>query len=317
MPENDEIFTLIPEWAPVRAVAFAWPEQLPGAGREKAEVHLHAVRSLQALLNHLCLHYITVRLSGMRNVWIRDWAPVPVRARDGAVRLVKAKYRPRYLYREEAMPDDSAGRKLARVLNLPVVELPLVWDFGNLTHNGEGIGIVTERLLADNSGSYRREDIELLCGSMLGLEKLVVVPEEPGDPTGHIDGMVRFLDERTAAVASYPDAYPEGKAFMDEVAVQVERELGEGFRVARIPNGVPPAREEEGIPSAFDNHLNFLRLGNTILLPVYGIEEDGAAVASISRACIDITVSGIGPRHVDELSHRGGALSCISWVLFE
>jgi agmatine deiminase len=252
----------------------------------------------------------------MRDVWIRDWAPVQVCDRDGAARLVKAVYRPRYLNKHQARPDDAAGRALSEVVNLPVEELPLVWDFGNLTHNGEGVGIVTERLLSDNQESHSRADVERLCGSVLGLDRLVVIPEEPGDETGHIDGMVRFLDERTAAVGSYPDAYPEGKAFMDEVAEQVERELGEGFQVIRIPNGVPPDRAKEGIAGAFGNHLNFLRVGDTLFLPVYGIEEDGASVKAISGACSSIGVVGIGPRHIDELSHRGGVLNCISWILY-
>ncbi len=66
--------------------------------------------------------------------------------------------------------------------------MTLIHDWAPVpVRGGEGIGIVTERLLSDNAESHTREDIEELCGSVLGLQKLIVVPQEPGNETGHVD----------------------------------------------------------------------------------------------------------------------------------
>lgn len=55
-----------------------------------------------------------------------------------------------------------------------------------------------------------------LLREKLNITRLIVIPEEPGDETGHVDGMVRFLSPETVAVGSYPPEWKEGNRFMIE-----------------------------------------------------------------------------------------------------
>ena len=57
-------------------------------------------------------------------------------------------------------------------------------------------------------------------------------------------------------------------------------------------------------------YINFLQVGNLILVPQLGIPEDEQALEQLSKALPDCEVVGIPAL---ETVRRGGALNCISW----
>jgi agmatine deiminase len=162
------------------------------------------VRKYNKKINILCLI-----IPEVDDIWIRDWGPIPAVDSTGKTVAIKAIYKPRYLsksatYKARAFADDIAGRKLAALLGLPAIDIPLIWDIGNLTHNGEGTAIVTNRLIDDNKDTFTESQIRALLRETLNIIRLIILPEESEDETGHIDGMVRFLDPKTVAVGAYP-----------------------------------------------------------------------------------------------------------------
>lgn len=253
------------------------------------------------------------------DIWIRDWAPVPMKHDMGYSFLVKAKYNPRYLrekYPEYAEADNNAGCALAKKLDLALFDIPLIWDIGNFTHNGVGLAIVTKRILDDNEDSHITDkNIQKIFYDRLGIEKLVIIEEEPGDATGHIDGTVRFLNGKTLAVARYPDEYIAENQFCDNLAKNLEYLLGNEFSIIRLPNGPIDERMIEGIPSAVGNHLNFLSISKYIFMPCYGMEEDAYAIQILEQACPDIEIIPIRSKEILKLAQRGGVFNCISWGL--
>lgn len=256
-------------------------------------------------------------ISMVSDIWIRDWAPVPIKHDMNYSFLVKAKYNPRYLqdkYPEYAVADHNAGFALAKKLNLALFDMPVIWDIGNFTHNGMGLAIVTRRILDDNKDSdITEKNIQQIFYDRLGIERLVIIEEEPGDATGHIDGTVRFLNEKTLAVARYPDEYNTENQFCDNLAKNLEYLLGNEFSIIRLPNGPIDERMIEGIPSAVGNHLNFLRIGNYLFMPCYGIKEDDHAIGILKEACLGIEIVTIRSKEIIKLAQRGGVLNCISW----
>lgn len=58
------------------------------------------------------------------------------------------------------------------------------------------------------------------------------------------------------------------------------------------------------------SYINFLKVGNLILVPQLGIPEDEQALEQISKALPNCKVVGIPAL---EAVRRGGALNCISW----
>jgi len=103
---------------------------------------------------------------------------------------------------------------------------------------------------------------------------------------------------------------------MDCIAEKLRKELGEKYRIIRIPNGLPPDEKSEGIASAVGNHINFLRLGNKLLLPYYGIPEDEIAREVLQNALPDIEVIPVDIPGIKKLASKGGVLNCITWCYF-
>lgn len=329
-------FTALPDWK-TRSVFFVWPLGLTGRnllvnayrdiiGHIPPEIDIHIIIRDESYKDGAIKKIRRVRpegplsfhvIPGVMDIWIRDWAPVPVSNLGGETELVKATYKPAYLsgkYAHYATADDKAGHALSSVLNLKTVDLPLAWDIGNFTHNGNGTAIVTRRIFGDNPHATKN-DIEDLFHARLGIDRLVLIDPEPEDPTGHVDGTVRFLGENIIAVASYPDDHVLENRFCDELARSLSSSLGENIHVVRIPNGPIDDYEIEGIPSASGNHLNFLRIDEYLFMPCYGIAEDELAMQAINHHCPDINVVPVTSRYMITLARRGGVLDCVSWCV--
>lgn len=248
-------------------------------------------------------------LGSMRDIWIRDWAPLVVESSGGSLVAVKPIYRPRYSP-EMAAFDDRAGAELARALGLALRPLNLIWDLGNLTHNRAGIAVATRQLLEDNRECSESELRESLRRE-LGIEHLVLVPWEPYDVVRHVDGIARFVAEDKILVGSYPPEYSVAR-FMDRLAARLRRALKPHVEVLRISNAMPSDRSREGIPSAEGNYVNFLRSGDLVCLPQYGLPEDDLAFTDLTAA---LPQCKIIRAQANALADLGGVFNCISWNL--
>jgi agmatine/peptidylarginine deiminase len=122
-------------------------------------------------------------------------------------------------------------------------------------------------------------------------------------------------------VGKYPDRYQyapglvgegdyqAGKKHLDGIAEQL---AGAGLEVFRMENAIPndAIASRSDIGSAFGNYVNFLRVGNTIFMPQYGLEElDRKACEMIEH--LGFSVSRIGGR-IGCLADEGGVLNCVT-----
>lgn len=247
------------------------------------------------------------------DIWIRDWSPLCAVDDSGKSIYLKAKYSPAYLDYNEAEPCDNAGQVLAGLSNDENIKFPLVWDLGNITHNGNGTAIVTKRIISDNEG-FSEKGIQDLFNQMLGITKLIFIDEEPGDTTGHVDGLIRFIGENRLVISRYPKNCVEENRFIDGIKNQIHKELGNSFEIIEIFNGLFIDETDEGIPSSFGNHINYLHLGSSLLVPIYGIDSDQTALSAFNKALSHIKII---PVESSALSHKGGVLNCISWTLYD
>lgn len=101
--------------------------------------------------------------------------------------------------------DDKAGIQIGGMKTklIKVSNTRIIIDGGNLTHNGEGFGICTNRVIADNEYLFQDKIIEILKKNVF-LKELLLIPSEFGDNTGHVDGINRFISKYTVIVSDYP-----------------------------------------------------------------------------------------------------------------
>lgn len=82
----------------------------------------------------------------------------------------------------------------------------------------------------------------------------------------------------------------------------------------KILNGSIVDKKSEGIASAHDNHMNFLRIGKYLFLPCYDIPEDRDAWTAIRKARKNLKIIRVDVPGLNSLAGLGEVLNCISWA---
>jgi agmatine deiminase len=334
---------LIPDWHKPRSLVLVWPEKLYDRTKlipfykkfitllpsgleltlvlKNKEIEKRISSELQQINSGITIKYHVIPI--VEDIWIRDWAPFIGVDKEGNKVAAKMIYDPPYFEEKDrkfAESDDNAGYEIAEYFKYEILEYPAIWDGGNLTHNGNNYGIVTEGLLDDKY--MRDENIWSVIGNVQ-LEELEAVENEPGDITGHTDGFIRFIDKKTLMIAAYPDEYYKGEQVISEDELTESREFmdslaeqyAEEFNIIRVTNSIPSSKITEGMPSAIGNYINFLRLGDKVLIPQYGLKEDESAYNEFVKFFGKTNVIKIS-KDISKLADLGGVLNCFSWVAF-
>ena len=230
------------------------------------------------------------------SIWIRDYGPLVVNGPRGP-RVVDL------YYNAGRSRDDRLSAVLAERWNLPVDELPLQAEGGNLQSDGAGTCLTSEALL-DVNGIRAADAGEILSG-YFGCDKTVVVPPLYGEPTGHVDMLATITGPREAIVGAYPAGEDPANAARLDIAASRLRHAG--FTVRRVP--MPTNRD-----SVFRSHTNSLALGDAVLVPVYQQDRSSRARALevFREAYPGRTVL---PIDATELIRWSGAIHCITMTI--
>lgn len=263
-----------------------------------------------------------VEYPDLSDIWVRDYAPLTV-SEMGMVYPVKFKYDPSYIpkkFKHYVELDDKVGSLLGKeYINGGEHSLYFRWDMGNLTHNGKGTAIISNRLISDNESVNFEYELKSMLHVFLGFSRIIFIPVEPGDETGHVDGVVRFIDDKVLVVGEYP-RHSENHNFMEILAKNLKEDLGDDYTILRLKNGEPEDYESEGIGSAVGNHMNFLRINDFILFPYYGDEISKQPLqdfqSNLQKNNLNIRVIPVDLQEINKLAKKGGVLNCISWQVF-
>jgi agmatine deiminase len=233
-----------------------------------------------------------------KDVWLRDFAPIQSTLRS----FVQFEYRPDYLKGySNTVTSPQVFKRLSFLTNIRNSQLTI--DGGNLVSDGSA-AILTDKVFEENP-DHSRKEIERELKAKLTVKRLIFIPQEPGDPIGHADGMVRFIGKGQVVASDYSES---DKTFDDELMnVLVKHDLA----IERLPY-VPTEPLGKGIPSAVGNYVNFLRVGNLIFMPAYGLPEDRRAATRIASYIPNAEVIAVACR---KLAHEGGVLNCATWTV--
>lgn len=341
---------LIPEWEQPYAIALVWPEHL-NAGRGSLKDFYKDFISLLSDYIPVKILYCTGEgkypdyptffttknveyhpFALIGDIWLRDYCFFPV-LYEGRLIPVKARYAPCYLTTPAEIRDgdidDETGYQLAKeIYQMPAEKLEItgteiLLDGGNLIHNGNGIAIITNRIVSENENFFI-DELKTVLSERLGITDLYLIPTEPGDDTGHADGLVRFISPKQLVISDYPYSWRNTENLISELEYKESQELvnllaryfiQKGFDVIKMPNGIP--YKSSGFESAIGNYTNFLRIGDVVFMPEYGNEiEDQQAKSALIKAGIDKDKI-IGVPNCGILAKHGGVLNCITSHIYK
>ncbi|MFT7036946.1 MAG: agmatine deiminase [Cyclobacteriaceae bacterium] len=246
-------------------------------------------------------------LEGTKDIWARDYMPVKVA--EG--RYVSFLYEPWYLKGFETSRTNRYELPILEQLKVTYSDINL--DGGNIELS-DRFAIVTDRIYHENSNMSKKA-LKAALEKLLERELIVIKAySKSEDMTGHIDGMLRLVDENTIITSALIGDYQYHKKDMNRL------KQAYGFEIIEMPFFEDPYNKNKKVRlddriSAKGIYVNYLEIGEVILFPVFEMEGfkqyDKEAIATITNAYPNYTIV---PIVINEIAEKGGLMNCISWT---
>lgn len=272
--------------------------------KDKKDGHPDFYQKLINLLRGIGIE--TKELKHTRDYWARDYMPIQL----GKNEFLKYRYYPDYLVKSKNPEDIETITDCTKVLQgmgIYCRSTKLIIDGGNMVICGPYI-VMTDKVFAENG--YEKNDQVFInkLESELG-HPIIIIPwtmhgdfhEEETDKYGHSDGFLKWCGENRILMGNHGDEYPQ-----EACAIRTILESF-GFEVTEMR-----FKDKVKTPCTDLNwaYINFLQVGNQIILPKFNIEEDEIAARYVQNAFEECEIHQI---EMTDIAKEGGALHCISW----
>lgn len=206
------------------------------------------------------------------SIWTRDYGPQFMFDQNGDQGIVDHHYnRPR-------PQDDQVNYALGASWSIPVYGTPLIHTGGNYMCDGHDNAFSTDLVYDENPGLTQAQ-VNAYMRSYLGITAYHVIPDI--DPSGihHIDCWAKLLDEQTLLVKQVPPNHPDYAQIEADVATfrTYTNAYGHPYKIVRVLCGSLGG-------NAVASYTNSLILNNKVLVPIFNIATDAAALATYQAA---------------------------------
>jgi len=238
----------------------------------------------------------TLCTASIDDIWIRDFSSVI------PTKQVKFKYLPDYLNSSNAKYIDNGFKNWCTQHEVKFHKRSnIILDGGNVVDNAAGTRVVvTERILQDNPSLTKSSAKELLK-TLLGVKEVAIIPEVPGDTTGHSDGLVTWPMDDKIIVAKV-----EGSTH--EETIEELKDSFPGVQIVEVPNYCPTAKWKD-FTTAKNCFVNSIVTDNYMYMPTFDDGHD-EEMLKVFQSHTNKTVVPVSAQNV---AMMGGSVRCLSW----
>lgn len=239
-------------------------------------------------------------LEGTKDIWCRDY--MPVQTPNG--KLIQFKYDPSYLKGPKFSESRSDVKHVDKVNRLTPIFSDINLDGGNIVMYGNKV-IITDRVYSENP-DWSEENLKTELSQLLECEIIIIPSYKPEyDFTGHADGMMRFVDSDTVLVNN-----------LEQDFVYMKKAVIKALDNANLKYINFPWFEHKingNTDHAIGIYLNYLEVGNLIIMPAFGVpgNKDAEAFAKIKEVFPGKTIETID---YNDVALAGGILNCTTWI---
>ena len=240
-------------------------------------------------------------IEGTKDIWIRDYMPIQISSES----FVVYNYNPDYLKDSgvEFITDSKAiADRVLKHCNKDHYDITL--DGGNVV-TCAGHMVLTDKVFTENGRKKYDPEFCNYISAVLNSE-VIFLPwhcDNPKDPNadvyGHADGFIHWTGDNRVLMSNHRDYCP---VEADEIKRRLECV---GFEVTEMLFDVPNPDKDYNWA-----YINYLEVGNKIIVPTFGIPEDKQALRYIKKANPGSIVRGF---RMKDIAKKGGALHCITW----
>ena len=256
-------------------------------------------KNTKLLMGVTFTHAKCIPLDQPLDLWMRDFSRVIPSLQ------IQFTYKPSYISAKDATwvsgNFDRLMTEVSKLASFNATKSPIILDGGNVVDNDDDKAVISKRLLTDNNETKAAagilEKVEHL------LKKKVCLIPDPGDKTGHSDGIVSFIEKDTLLLADfgYKNEYKEMESVIQSTFPDV--------KIVRLPCK-DTGETWKGITSAVGSYANCLVTKKCVYVPRFG--EDNEEVMSIIRSSTSKKVVSVD---TGKLSHMGGSVRCMTWQI--
>jgi agmatine deiminase len=236
-------------------------------------------------------------LPNTKDIWAVDFMPIQLEKDH----FIQFKYDPDYLKLKKYQRTRTNSYSVCDQIGIAGEKANIILDGGNVVRCKNKV-ILTDKIFKENPG-HCREILVAEIKTLLQVDQVIIIPQEPGDFVGHADGMVRFIDNGSVLVNQYP-SNKKYHAFNLKLRSLL---TDAGLQCHEIPY---TAWQNSSVSDATGCYVNFLETGNYIFYPEFLNNYDLEAQSAIKSVFKDRELIKIDCR---ELAQLGGVLNCATW----
>ncbi len=241
---------------------------------------------------------ITWRIIRQTNdIWARDYMPIQLEDKD----FLLYKYYPDYLNNNKFRKYITDAHKACNELGINYTETDILLDGGNVTPCGDKFVITSKVLMQSENKEHLLSQLSKELKS-----EIIVIPwhkiENSDDVYGHSDGFIHWCGGNKVLMSNHRETDAKEAS---EIRKIIE---SNGFEVTEMLfDKIPDSNQNFDLNWAY---VNYLQVGNKIIMPSLGIAEDKYALKYVKDANPDCIVRQFRMRDIVRL---GGGLHCITW----
>jgi agmatine deiminase len=269
-------------------------------------------RSAQLLLRRAGVdtRQVQWRVENTDSVWIRDYGPIYLYGPDdtGAPDWAMVDFH----YYDGRPNDDDTPRQVALPAGKAVVDREttqrVYTEGGNINTDGLGAVLYSTRTYSRNP-AMPRATIDQRIASALNATRPLVLQDPSLDGTGHVDMFSKIIGPATVLVGQY-DADETDHAVLEANATALAAAVdgaGRPWNVVRIRQ--PDVYFEGVVNPVVRTYTNSLIVNDHVIVPTYGIDDDGPALALYQQLFPGRTIVPLDAR---QIIPSAGAWHCVT-----
>ncbi|MBN2461939.1 MAG: agmatine deiminase family protein [Candidatus Cloacimonetes bacterium] len=294
------------EWEPVRGTLIRWPLGIPWILvvelAEEDSLYFLVENEMQQNQAYYGIIAAGANLDHCRFImadtyshWTRDWGPVSIFDGNGEWSIVDPIFQgypwvpggdP--LCNRDWEEDNMVNAALAEYFSCQLFQLPAFLTGGNIMVDGHGTAFSTLQMLNENLQLMDEDTFFSLTEAYCGITTYHIVNNIEDFGIQHIDCAAKLVDEETVIIKQLPAWHPEYQR-IELVAhqfMELENCWGRPYRIFRIFCDV-----YEGNNAAA--YTNALILNSKVLVPLFNIDADTAALQTYQDAMPGYEINGI------------------------
>ena len=214
---------------------------------------------------------------------------------------------------DDLREDEGIQYKINKFLKLKMFEPKIVLEGGSIEVNGTGTLLTTKQCLLNKNRNpaLTKKQIEKYLRNYLNVSNILWLKEGiVGDDTdGHIDDIARFVNQNTVICAFEDNENDENYEILKEnyeLLSKMKDEKGNQLNIIKLHMPGFVGDKERRYPASY---CNFYIGNESVVVPVFGHENDKKALAIIQELFPKRKVVGINSR---EMVYGFGSFHCLS-----